>query len=148
MLSHLLVIITCISMVGMTVVPASAIPCCCNRSLHAREVSHSRAEVIPPVCCPERDTKVHSCCRAKLQTACRSDNFVKQKCPRCRCLEQLQIVALSGYASTESNTRVSPAIVPTVTPMPFTGLDESAVGTALSDCRDPIVILQTCTLRC
>ncbi len=147
MLSRLLVIITCVSLVGVTVVPASAIPCCCNKSMHSRGMSRAKAEM-SAVCCPESADKAHSCCHGKLETACRSKKIVRQNCPRCRCLEQLQIIALSGYAPTENNIRVSTVTLATVAPMPFTDFDKSAVVMPSSDCRDPIISLRTCTLRC
>ena len=98
MLSRLLVIITCVSLVGMTVVPASAIPCCCNKSMHSKKMSGAKAQM-SPACLPESADKALPCCHGKLVKACCSTKVIRQKCPKCRCLEQLQIVALSGYAA-------------------------------------------------
>jgi hypothetical protein len=151
MLTRLVIIITCISLIGVTIVPASSIPCCCT-SKHANysglsETSGSRAET-GPACCSGGAVKARSCCSTNVVKASCSKGLVREDCPRCRCVEQLQIVALSGYTAIETSVRLSAvafaaashALV--VQPSYMAGLAPEV------DCRDIVISLQTCTLRC
>ncbi len=151
MLSRLLTIITCISLIGVTIVPASSIPCCC-KFMHANyagqsDISGSMVET-GPACCSRGAVKAHSCCSTNTAQASCSKGHIKQVCPRCRCLEQLQIVALSGYTAIETSVRLSAltfaaAVLTSVArPSLMAGLAPEA------NCRDIVISLQTCTLRC
>lgn len=151
MLSRLLTIITCISLIGVTIVPASSIPCCC-KFMHANysgqsETSGSRAET-GPACCSKGAVKARSCCSTNAVQASCSKGLIKQVCPRCRCLEQLQIVALSGYAAIETSVRLS--AVTFAAAVSTSGIQPSSMAGTIpeANCRDIVVSLQTCTLRC
>jgi hypothetical protein len=151
MLSRLVVIITCVSLVGVTIVPASSIPCCC-KSIQANYrdqsgLSGPSAET-GPACCSRTSAKARSCCATKpVQVSC-ATGTLRDECPKCRCVQQLQIVALSGYTAIETSVRLS-----AVTFAPAansSGIQPSYMAGILPevDCRDIVISLQTCTLRC
>jgi hypothetical protein len=117
-------IILCFSLVGITVIPAAYVPCCCKTSCktvlskQARSCCNSGATVLPAV---TAETKARPCCGMAAQAmavpgtcpfsesggACPS-KVVKQECPVCRCLEQMQVVALSsGSTLSETFTRAA-----------------------------------------
>jgi hypothetical protein len=151
MLSRLVIIITCISLIGATIVPASAIPCCC-KSTQANDrgqngMPGARAET-GPSCCSVTAVKTPSCCATKsVQVSC-TRGTVRAECPRCRCLEQMQIVALSGYSAGENSTRVPAVTLAAVTPFPLAGSDSTVNLGPEAGSRDIVISLQTCTLRC
>jgi hypothetical protein len=135
MLRKALVIISCFCMVGMTIVPASAIPCCCKKGVAKKAADSS----VPPCCCrPQQDAK--SCCGTQ-------PTDISKRCPVCKCLEQLQIITLPNGSLYDDPGRGASAYI-----------DESD-----SDDPDDIEIVQfhaasvpylqainlrTCTLRC
>jgi hypothetical protein len=151
MLSRLVIIITCVSLVWATIVPASSIPCCC-KSIQAnyREqcgISGPSAEAVP-ACCSKTVAKAPSCCATKpVQVSC-ATGTLREECPQCRCVQQLQIVALSGYTAIETNVRLSAVTFAAaghssdIQPSYMAGIGPEV------DCRDIVVSLQTCTLRC
>ncbi len=151
MLSRLVIIILCVSLVGVTIVPASSIPCCC-KTMHANYsvqsgISGSLAEK-GRACCSGGAVKARSCCATHVVQATCAKGTVRDECPRCRCLEQLQIVALSGYTAVENSVRLAAVTFSTVASL--SGIRPSQMaGLALEvDCRDIVISLQTCTLRC
>ena len=158
-----LCLIVCISLIGVTAVPGFALPCCCKKPSKP-----AVAEKASP-CCeskPSLDTASHSkkprsCCAggshheapASLsdlgsdQSSC-SSKTIKKECPICRCLEQMQVVALSGTIAPETNFRNSVGI-----PLVSAGLsllETVFVSAAIadSDCRGAPIGLRTCSLRC
>ena len=151
MLSRLVIIITCVSLVGVTIVPASSIPCCC-KSMHTNyrnqtAVTGSSAET-GPTCCSRTAAKAPSCCSTTAVQASCAKGLVRDECAQCRCAQHLQIIALSGYTAIETSVRL-----PGVT---FAAADHSSgiqpsymagIGPEV-DRRDIVVSLQTCTLRC
>jgi hypothetical protein len=148
--SRLVVIILCVSLVGVTVVPASSIPCCC-KSMHATRadrngISGDRAEM-GPACCTAGAVKARSCCAGKLVSSC-SKRIVRAECPRCRCLEQMQIVALSGYTAFENTVRVPPVTFVALVELSSLGPSNIVGLVPETDCRDVLINLRTCTLRC
>jgi hypothetical protein len=151
MLSRLVIIITCISLVGVTIVPASSIPCCC-KSMHANyrdQIGSSdlRAET-GPACCSRTPAKARSCCSTNVVQASCAKGFVRGECPQCRCVQQLQIIALSGYTAIETSVRLSAVTfaaaghLSAIQPSYMAGIVPEV------DCRDIVISLQTCTLRC
>jgi hypothetical protein len=151
MLSRLVIIITCVSLVGVTIVPASSIPCCC-KSIQANYrdqcgISGLRAEA-GPTCCSKTVAKAPSCCSTKAVQASCAKGLVRDECPQCRCVQQLQIVALSGYTAIETSVRLSS--VTFAAAAESSGIQPSHMAgiVAQVDCRDIAISLQTCTLRC
>jgi hypothetical protein len=151
MLSRLVIIVTCISLVGVTIVPASSIPCCC-KSMHTNYrgqsgISDLTAET-GPACCSRIAAKARSCCSTNVVQASCSKGLVRAECPQCRCREHIQILALSGYTAIETSVRLS--AVTFAAAGHTSGIQPSymaGIGPEV-DCRDIVVSLQTCTLRC
>jgi hypothetical protein len=151
MLSRLVIIITCISLVGVTIVPASSIPCCC-KSIQANYrdqcgISGLRAET-GPTCCSKTVAKAPSCCSTEAVQASCAKGLVRDECPQCRCVQQLQIVALSGYTAIETSVRLSAVTFAAVAESSGIQPSHMAGIVAEVDCRDIVISLQTCTLRC
>jgi len=151
MLSRLVIIITCVSLIGVTVVPASSIPCCCKSTqanyLNQSASSDTKSEM-GPACCSRGAAKDRSCCATKaVQVSC-AMGTVREECPRCRCLEQLQIVALSGYTALETSIRILAVTVAAVASSAGIGPSDVAGTVSEANCRDIVISLQTCTLRC
>jgi len=151
MLSRLVIIITCVSLVGVTIVPASSIPCCC-KSMHANYrdqsgISGPRAEA-GPACCSRTPAKARSCCSTNVVQASCTKGLVRGECPQCRCVQQLQIIALSGYTAIETSVRLSAATFAAADQS--SGIQPSYMAGIVPevDCRDIVISLQTCTLRC
>jgi hypothetical protein len=93
MLKRLITIFSCICMVGVTVLPASAVPCCCRQAGKPNCCEEHQAKALPGCCHEAREqTLADECCRSSVD-----QTNIDQKCPRCRCLEEMQIVTLSGY---------------------------------------------------
>jgi hypothetical protein len=111
MLSRSIAIIVCLSLIGVTVLPASMIPCCCA----SKGDLCKTASAGPRSCCAKGPSDLavsqgtaKSCC-ANISAdlpACCSKQTVKKECPVCRCIEQMQIVALSGYSIDQSTIRI------------------------------------------
>ena len=163
MLKRSIALIVCFSLVGVTAAPAFVLPCCC-KNLNKPPVAEKVG-----ACCkskPSLDTgvhskKTHSCCATASRSeapaalsdlgpdqSCISGNTIKKDCPICRCLEQMQIVALSGNVAPEINIRNSVGA-----PVVSAGLslsDIACVSAAIadSDCRGAPIGLRTCSLRC
>lgn|GEM_PF-910295 len=149
-------LIVCFCLVGVTAAPGFALPCCCKKLSKPAVAEKAGA------CCkskPSLDTASHSkkmpscCAPASLSDlrsgqSCCSGNTIKKDCPVCRCLEQMQIVALSGTVAPEINVRNSVGI-PVVSAV--LSLSEMACVSATiadSDCRGAPIGLLTCSLRC
>ena len=152
MLHRSIIIMVCISLVGVTALPASLIPCCCKtggKMLHSPKAS--------PGCCTKK--AVSPCCRsmaapaascpmhaAQPQAFSFGDSLTKN-CPHCRCLEQMQVVALSGY-SVHNGTATWTSVPMTDTPLSPVAIPAVSVGSLPE--HDPpgiTTLLRTCTLR-
>jgi hypothetical protein len=151
MLTRLVIIIMCVSLIGVTIVPASSIPCCC-KSGHTNfqaqsRIPHPATEAVH-ACCSPGPAKVRSCCATKVVQATCAKGTVRGECPRCRCLEQLQIIALSGYSALGTIIRIP--VLNVVATAPLGGIISPGMAALApeADCRDIVVGLQTCTLRC
>jgi hypothetical protein len=149
MLSHLVIIITCISLVSTTIVPASSIPCCC-KSIQAnyRTNVEFRASGPQGPCCSKTVAKAPSCCSTNPVQASCANGLVRDECPQCRCVQQLQIVALSGYTAIETSVRLSAVTFAAAAHSSGIRPSHMAGIVAEVDCRDIVISLQTCTLRC
>jgi len=153
MLIRLLNIMVCISLVGVTVAPASMRPCCC-KTMGKTAV----AQKAPQSCCAMKATArnlchpaARSCCSDHNVTkakSCCSGNELMQERRTCRCLEQMQLVALSGYAVDDGSVRV-PCTACGQAPMVQT--TQPQVRVSVVDRIAPPggdALLQTCSLRC
>jgi hypothetical protein len=162
-LKRSIALILCCCLVGVTAMPAFALPCCCKGL-----AKHAVVEK-PRPCCESKSPqdpgsnskKMRPCCAtgsghvgpvsssdSASDRSCCSGNTIKKECRVCRCLEQMQIVALSGTVTPESDIRNSIG-VPVISTV-FSSPDVAYVSTAVasSDCRGAPIGLRTCTLRC
>jgi len=99
-LKKILVIIYCVSFIGMTVSPSSAFPCCCNtRSSSAPYAVPALEPTSPPIqsCCTAKKVQVPSCCAIPTQSEkpCNLARNVNIDCGHCSCLKHLQLVGIS-----------------------------------------------------
>jgi hypothetical protein len=153
MLSRTIAIIVCFSLIGVTVLPASIIPCCCKpgTDLGRAESSHLRsccekaptvrtvAATAPKSCCTEKAVDLPACC---------SKRIIKKDCAACRCLEQMQIVALCGYSVDQSTIRVPLVSMAALT---STAAPASQIAASVVTHEAPPgnpAFLEICPLRC
>lgn len=110
MLKRVFVITMCVSMLGMTVVPASWMPCCCK----AQSKTSSANKPVPSCCIDktvmnssESEFSHRSCHETGLnaQQACACGTIVRGLCGACRCAEQVQVIALTGYFTQDEITK-------------------------------------------
>jgi len=153
----------CFSLVGVTAAPGFALPCCC-KGLHKAAVvekAHPGFKSEGYLKPASDSKKMRSCCATGLpqqrpaplsdlssDQSCCPSNTIKKECRVCRCLEQMQVVALSETVTPEINIRHSVGI-PVVSAVP--SLSEIACVSAPvadSDCRGAPIGLRTCSLRC
>lgn len=158
-------IILCFSLIGVTVIPAAYLPCCCKTAgtsvsnKEARSCCNRGPTVVPAVtdearpgtCCDAASksmTALGTCPHSEAAGPC-PHRVVKQECPVCRCLEQMQIVALSsGSTLAETFTRLAfTAWAPTVA---FQSVPAPNFGEIVSVCQEHISSSSTLTnpLRC
>jgi len=151
MFKRSLAILVCVSLLGVTAAPASWLPCCCKSKAKAGHVEKSG-----PSCCAKKAqsaspgalTAVHNCCSAKAnQTASCAKMALKKACPGCRCIEQMQIVALSGQSSQDSSAVVATMPTDAVALIPIEpGVSEFQLTSSAPPGMS--TLLKTCTLRC
>lgn len=157
MLNRLLIILICISMVGVTVLPASMLPCCCKfkgAKMRAEDASNCCASCKAGRPVVRQTAREKACCSARqlaeapAQTTCCSQQVnVQVPCGKCRCMEQMQVVALSGYMGGEVNLRTSAVSAATLTAAILLPVDHG-IASVLPDGYSPknVVLLKTCTL--
>jgi len=152
MLHRSFVIMICISLVGVTALPGSLIPCCCKTGGNMMNIQKSLpgccAHKALPACCRAMAGPASCCSKAasQPQAFCSEDTLTKS-CPYCRCLQQMQVVALSGYAVHDgtvtwasvpmTETAAAPSVAPQTLVASFLERDPPGIST----------LLQTCTLR-
>lgn len=96
-----LVIFYCVSFIGMTVSPSSAIPCCCKTMAHSCLGDALDADQSPPQmdsCCSNKKTQAQSCCSMCHPSNEPTHTFTKTtnlNCGHCSCLKHLQLVGIS-----------------------------------------------------
>ncbi len=149
MLSRFIIIISCISLVGVTVVPASLIPCCCKaKGSHNCVIERSAPRCPTGNMMCAMPVKAKSCCSKTSSKTCCPQKTIKPECPNCRCLEQLQIVTLSGSNDNEHTIRISAfaAIQSATVALVQIGVPTDSAVVTVS--RGVPLSLQTCTLRC
>lgn len=151
MLMRILIIVTCISVIGITVLPASA-PCCCFQMPGKSSASQN------PVQCPLHatqrsvpDAPVSSCCTtlpgmSTGSASCCSQGMIKHVCGTCRCHGQMQVVVLPANQPLQTIDGLPVLMV------------ESCEGAGLPKCKaEPVgseevrhplkvVFLRTCSL--
>jgi hypothetical protein len=149
MLNRCIVIISCICMLGVTVLPAYAVPCCCKSARVSCEKHPSQQPAgTTQSCCSRMPAKAQSCCEKPPMGTCCSAKTIEAPCGVCRCLEQLQIVALSGYAAYDSTMRTASVAVIAVSPKVVS--QPQAISSPLQgpSLHRLLVDLQTSNLRC
>lgn len=107
-------IIVSLCMMGMTVIPSSLIPCCCKST----DCSALRVETRGKCCSAPSGaglgqiaSEKRTCCSTDPveSVSCCPSQSIKPDCPTCRCLEKMQVVALSGYSVYVSTEKTQPA---------------------------------------
>lgn len=155
----------CFSVMGMTVVPAKYMPCCCKAA--RRSVG---ADTAPGRCCAmavntdadaqergahdschamqARSARAVCCGHAQASRSMKAGTVISGPCHGCRCIQEMQIVALPGFAVTEKTYRVAEIGVP-VAEMPCLAPAAQWAGSLPESGFPGIVItLQTCSFRC
>jgi hypothetical protein len=159
MLSRCIILITSFCLLGVTVVPGALIPCCCKSAIKIR-AEHQRAGIevggcshVPKSCCSHapKSSSPHipkSCCSHD-GTGTMPIKTVNNNCGTCRCLEQLQIVALSGYDTSISFVRMLSlnSVAAEITGI-FSPENNSGILCRVTGPRTTSIGLQTCSLRC
>lgn len=152
MLSRAVVIVVCISMVGITVVPASWMPCCCKFKSKALESERPIAS-----CCAEKFTAnltapsppSHSCCPVDLKDrSCACGSVIKGVCSACRCAEQMQVIALSGYSAQDETAKDHLVAISSVSPFSVILSLRSPVSPEVVDPPGMVTLLRTLILVC
>lgn len=155
----------CFSVMGMTVVPARFLPCCCKTTRGTLGTAAASVAMSPMVLRTEdpadKQRTHHSCC-AKLKrtaqaTCCHASSSAGQAipagkaigvpCPKCTCISEMQIVALPSVALSEKTYKLGEmalvAETPTVRPV-----ERLAYSLPEPDQPGIVLTLQTCSLRC
>jgi hypothetical protein len=153
MLSRSIAVMACLSLIGMTILPASVIPCCCKNKDNLAQGTFAH----PLSCCEKSSTirttsegTVKPCCAKNsvdLQSCC-SNRVIKKECPACRCLEQMQIIALSGYSVDGSTVRVPLLSIHDMASTPDVTLLIAANPIREEGPPGNPAFVRTCTLRC
>lgn len=100
-LQKILVIFYCVSFIGMTVSPSSAIPCCCKTMAHSCLGNGSDTDQSPPQmesCCSKKMTSALGGCGMRHPSNEPTQAFTKttkMKHGHCSCLKHLQLVGIS-----------------------------------------------------
>lgn len=151
MLMRILIIVTCISMIGITVLPASA-PCCCS------QMPGKSSAAQKPVQCPLHtnqrsvsDAPLASCCHTPPcvstgSASCCSQGTIKHVCGTCRCHEQMQVVALPANQPLYTIDGLAVLMVESYEGVGLPKRKADAVQS--EDIRHPltVVFLRTCSL--
>jgi hypothetical protein len=146
MFSRLIIIVSCISLLGVSIVPAYLLPCCC-KSGWAKQDSQVSGRSCPGKTC-EVTTGSKSCCAKVPAEKCCSQNMIKKDCPNCRCLDQMQIVTLSGHNDNENTFRISALTAVECASLPLVEANILSDFSSVGDIGGVPLSLQTCILRC
>ena len=139
LLKKALVIVYCLSFIGMTVSPSSAIPCCCKtRTPSSTSDDFSDADQPPPSdsCCAARRAQPQNCCaqHAPIESHCSFTKTTNLNCGHCSCLKHLQLIGISenlGADRVEKSDSLLGVLVDrfvTTTACHQTVLEESAIS--------------------
>ncbi len=99
MLKRAVTIFSCLCVIGMSVVPSYAIPCCCKQKKHT--------------CCQSAPAPAPSCCASMGEHAvpqeknCSCDQQIFEKCSKCRCLEQIKVISAVHNSSIDDSERLA-----------------------------------------
>ncbi len=145
----LIILVSCMCMLGTTMVPAYMIPCCCKTTYDLSSSTNKTDTQAAPSCCSAKHTIKHACCEGQ---SCPDTvvNVITEKCSKCRCLEHLQILALSGYlngSSMESNYEM-PELKTHVISSDISSHQSVLIPSLCDEHPIALLTLQTCTLRC
>lgn len=149
-LKKVLVIIYCVSFLGMTVSPSSAVPCCCkSRSSSAPYDVPALEQASSPVesCCSAKKVQIPSCCAVPtpVEKPCNLTRTVNLDCGHCSCLKHLQLVGISENLTNDrlSQTAVDlPTATDTLT-LPHSGHSMVLLASVFSP-SDQTFILHCC----
>jgi hypothetical protein len=163
MLRRVTSILLCFSLLGLTVLPAAYLPCCCKAAMKPKPLkvasccSHYKPQT--QGCGLVAQARTMACCESGVGPSSLQDRMAKgsfhcagkvlnKTCPICRCLEQMQIVAIAGSQTHETVVRVAAAALPSAV-VPMSELPLKSVEVAPQGERPGIAVtLQTCSFRC
>ena len=154
MLRRSLVLSLCISLVGVSALPASAIPCCCT---------YKQAKVTRQWACPNcapHDTKVIAgtslpsippCCAKKSSVSvptasCCSTTLVEHLSGKCRCHDLMQMIALTACSSCHSVMGTAPLVEQSVDTGVVTASRRGQPAGLETRFPETVVFLRTCSL--
>ncbi|MEJ2716222.1 MAG: hypothetical protein P8182_03655 [Deltaproteobacteria bacterium] len=130
--SRFIAAIVGICLLGFTAIPGAYFPCCCKTGCKVL------AERQAPSCCKPQEP-VKSCCTP--------DRSVKPGCPYCRCLEQLQTVAIPTVNLHKNTVRLPVALAASPLPVISSWHANDAEATLLGYEDLPSeILLKTCML--
>jgi hypothetical protein len=161
----ILSIALCFSVLGMTVIPSGYMPCCCKGARHALKANADDASPCRVAvkteetgekhrshrscCATPKETPQETCCGHKQAQQHRAmGKVISSPCHKCRCIEEMQIVAIPGVALSEKSYRLSELAIPVAEILTITPV-ERWIAT-LQECASPgiVITLQTCSFRC
>jgi hypothetical protein len=161
----IIAIALCLSVVGMTVVPAGYMPCCCKGARNilgtitvsspccqaaVKTEQTATQQSAPHSCCATpKDSPQTTCCgHSQSNTSCLAVKVIEGPCHNCRCIAQMQIVALPGFAVSEKTYRPAEMTAPVAELPSMTPAERWAES--LPECGSPgiVITLQTCSFRC
>jgi hypothetical protein len=164
MLRRFTAIALCFSLVGLTTIPAGYLPCCCKRWVkqdarkkapccrHAAKLrtESSLFQKIAHLGNEPRQMGPHALAGGTMSehASCCAGKALKRTCPVCRCLEQMQVVALTGWSMGETDMRVAAEALPTVVVPSVCRPRFLATKQHDDDFSGIVITLQTCSLRC
>lgn len=135
------VTIVFIALLGFTLTPHAYFPCCCKGVGKV-------CQGLPSGFQPEKPVK-QCCAQATNRDACPVNDTVKADCPNCRCLEQYQIVVLTGPGAGDPTVRIPAAGVLPAFSAGLADINDRRVQPARNEFPPGTAIrLKTCTLLC
>ncbi|MEW6349989.1 MAG: hypothetical protein AB1646_13060 [Thermodesulfobacteriota bacterium] len=141
LLRRIISLVACTCLLGLTAVPAAYVPCCCKTRLAPDKADGHKG------CCA-KPAPQPSCCAQAKEMGCLVGSTVSAPCPHCRCIEQMQVVALTGVDSSEVSTRF---MADAYTVVADQAVDVSTIMTLPSPekCPPGIPLLhKTCVILC
>lgn len=147
MLRRSLTIFACICMLGMTVLQASAVPCCCKTGSEDACAKHTASNHVKEAkkACSHMG---HSGAKPSMASQTGPQKTVATFSHACRCLHLSPIVALSSQEVWDSSIRATTAALVAHSPVSYSRLVH-AIET-LPDSGSPSIAIHiaTCNLRC
>ncbi len=155
----------CFSVMGMTAVPARYMPCCCKGA--GRNL---RTEAVRTTCCPvavktdetadkrrghhacsanQKSSPPAVCCQhAQATRSMFAGEAITGPAHNCRCIQEMQIVAIPGFAVSEKAYRLIEVNAPVAETPTITPAERRTESLTESGFPGIVITLQTCSFRC